>query len=326
MMRNKILTKYILIAIIFLIGCSSLTSISSDEKITDKEGICILSFEFLNTVTVKGLSFDIVGNNETSEIDISKNDDNVFFFKLKKGYYQLENIKGTAYEGGNSARTATHFITGKKLYFEVIPGKINYFGHITIKEAYSSINSNLKMRGKSGSAYLMLEITFNQRIWKIFKNKYPNVAEKFDLKRNFISFSKPKIVSKVVFKRRAGLYRGRSGVEYRMNMPRVRKILKQENRNFDVISTTQIIETTKENSIIKYIFSDNNNNYRWRGRLYRIIEVSNESESKIKTKLNKNYKKVGKNKWINNFDTVYLKKRSNGKIEVIFTAQKYKNK
>ncbi len=323
-LQNKIIKKITFLILITALGLSCSSNISRGTELNKNEGLFILSFEFLNTVTIKGLSFDIIGNNETIEIDISKEDDNIFFKKLKKGYYKIENIKGTAYEGAGGARVSTHYISNKKLYFEVKPGKINHLGHIIIKEAFSRTNSNLVMHGKSNNSYLLIEIKFNQRVWETTRKNYPVVTKTYKMIRNYLSFSKPKIVTNLVFTRRSGIYRGYSGIEYRMKLSKVKRILKKEKRDFDVISTSQIVERTKENSFIKYIFSDNRNNYKWYKRLYKVIEITSEPKNTVITKIDKNYTKIGNNKWKNNFEFITMEKNSNGKIILTFIPKNYK--
>lgn len=323
-MRHKKLNKKIIIILIVFsfISCSPFSSLSKGQKLNNKEGAAILSFNLASTMRIKAISFDLIGNNETKEIDIEFDDDNLFFIVLKKGYYQIQNIKASLYSGGYGARDNPNFISIQKLYFKIEPNKINYLGHINIREVYSRTNANVIFRGKYSYAYIVFDINFNNKIWEVFKSKYPEISKKYKMVRNLIRFGKPRYVRRLTYKRFLGIFIGRSGVNYKMTPVRVKEILKQENREFDVISLNQIVEKGKENSIIRYLFSDNNTKIQWRGRLYRIIEETNKSKNEIVKKLNKHYKKISENKWQSSFDIIELKKQGN-KYHILYTSKKY---
>jgi hypothetical protein len=289
----------------------------------DNEGIVVLAFNMVSTMSIKSISFNIIGNNETYEVDFRFDDDNTFFIIMKKGMYQIENIKASSTtSGGGSARENTQYISPQKLYFEVIPKVINYIGYATMREAFSSTNANLIFRGQASNAFLSVDISFNQRLWETFKEKFPEPSKRYELRQNFMSFSRPDVERNISYKRNAGLIRGETSVSFSMIGERVKEILKIENRVFDVVSINEIIERKDENSIIKYIFSDNLNDIRWRRRLYRVIEVFAMDESKVSEKLTSKFKKKGDNEWENSFEVITIQKHGN-KTHVVYTARNF---
>ena len=312
---NKIMNKLkkitLLSITIFLAfsSCSSFKALKEGYELGANEGIVVLSFQFMSTLTVKGLSFDIIGNNETMEIDINHDDDNRIFTVMKKGVYQIENFKASgSVSGGISARDNTQYVSNKKMFFEVHPGVINNLGHVVIRNAYSEAGSNMIFRGKNNFAFLVFDIGYNQRTWDIFKSQYPLLVEKFKdkINQNFIAFARPKYERTTYFTRLAGLFRGRSGVSYKMTAERVKEVLKQERRKFDVVGIHEIVERGEENSIIKYVFSDNIEKIQWRNRLFKVIEIVKADKNSIIERLNKRNKTAGIDKWENNFEMISL--------------------
>jgi hypothetical protein len=327
-MKNMTMKLTKIIAITFIIAgfisCSSFNKVKSGDELAPNEGICIFSFQFLTPGSVQGFSADIIGNNETIELDAEHKKDNYFFIKLKRGSYQLDNIKvSSSLNGGYAARDNPKYITTKRLYFTVFPGKINYLGTISISEVLSSTSANMILRGKNGLAYLNFEISFSQNVWDAFRKKFPEVSLKYKLHRNFIRFKEPKYITRVKFKRNAGLFRGKTSVSYKMTFDRVREVLKEEEKRYDIISTTEIARRGNENSVIKYIFSDNINDVVWRKRLIRVIEITAQPREKIISMLNKKFIKAGENMWKSGFENIELKQQGT-ELYIIYTAKKYK--
>lgn len=321
-MRNlKIIIKILLIISFF--SCSSLRNMKTDYQLGDNEGVVIFAFNMVSTMSIKSISFNIVGNNETYEVDFRFDDDNTFFLIMKKGVYQIESLKASAtLSGGGSARDNTQYISPQRLYFQVIPKVVNYIGHVTMREAFSSTSANLIFRGQSSTAFLTVDISFNQRLWDIFKEKFPEPSKRYELKQNFMSFSKPDTENQISYTRNAGVIRGQTGVNFSMFGDRVKEILKAEKRIFDVVSINEIVERKDENSIIKYIFSDNLNDIRWRRRLFKIIEIVKMEKNDVIELLSKKFKKISDNKWENAFEIITIEKISN-EINIIYTARNF---
>jgi len=309
------------ILFLFLLNCSSLPGVKSKETINPNDGVCVLGFKLVTGSKVEKMSMDIVGNNETIQMEIETGEDNIFFTTLGAGTYQIENIKASITRGG-SAKDSPDYISGNKLFFIVKGGVINYLGFVLIRETASELNANLVFKGRTSRLYISLETSFSERLWDIFKNKYKILAEKYPLERNFLSFKRRIILSEEIFKRVSGLFRGQSSVDYKMLPLRVKEILLKENRNFDIVGLSEIIERGKENSLIKYIFSDNNSMPQWLGRLYKIVEITDLSESEVIKRLNKKYSRTGEKRWQSNFEIITIKVENN-KTHIFYTAKKF---
>ena len=317
-----------LLALFVLVACGGkyLREAEPDEVFDTKEyGILVFSVTFAeNKFQEKELYFDLVGDTGGArELRVDPDDDLVFAFVAKAGYYRIRNIKGVnnspAVTRAGSTKEEREIYTERQWSFAVEPGKFNYVGNIYIKDFDHQEGLNTKFQVSQEVYTLSAQIELRSRLADLvrLKDERPVYATyKLPLITRLMeeaNSDKARALDYISKAKQEQAKEGYGDFAWGVSIEEVKSYLEQKNQEVLVLSATHLIDNTRAMNPVEYFFAAQEG----RSLLNKVVvHLDKAGYDQVMTSIIQKYGKAAKQEgesllWFTSFSKITLENKEN---------------
>jgi hypothetical protein len=243
------------------------------EETPENYGIVIFSVTFPdNGIQELPLYLDFIGEQGGSdELRLDEDEDYLFAFYVKEGFYRLTDLAGeNNYPGitrAGSSKEKREVYTEKQWGFTVKPKTINYVGNINLKEFSAEEGLNTKFYVKMESFTFSAQIEVRKRMSDVAKamEKYPYLKDmNYPLDVSLmqeLSTENEKTVYMIAEKKEEVQKRGYGDYSWGMPVEIVKKKLEEEGKSVMVVSPEHLVDESGKNSSREFYFTQGQGEY-----------------------------------------------------------------
>lgn len=324
-----------LLALYILSACGGkyLREAEKGEMFDPKEyGILVFSVTFAeNKYQEKELYFDLVGDMGGSrELRVDPDDDLIFAFVAKEGYYRIRNIKGVnnspAVTRAGSTKEEREIYSERQWSFAVEAGKFNYVGNIFIKDFDHQEGLNTKFQVSQEVYTLSAQIELRSRLADLvrLKDEKPVYATyKFPLITRLMEEAdsdKARALEHISKAKQQQAKEGYGDFAWGVSIEEVKNFLEQKKQDVLVLSSSHLVDNTRAMNPVEYYFTDQEG----RSLLNKVVvHLDKAGYDQVMTSIIQKYGKAAKQEgeslfWFTSFSKITLE---NKESELLLTYE-----